>query len=216
MANTIEKDLPQNEQDFSNDFVNHSNLESSSASLPLQMYPFPSFATQSVHPKRRQVKVACTNCQKACKKCDQARPCLRCVKYGFGAEGCMDSQRKERQKGIKRGPYRKRVGKAACSESVELPQADIGPSKQLTSPQVSLDLASPVQDCHSQIQASTSTSYSSSQWYYPASVPNQDMDSTLFRHLQATHASQESGSFVSPLALHQYQMHISSDYSAEL
>ena len=66
----------------------------------------------STRPKRRQVKNACTNCQKACKKCDDARPCLRCVKYGIG-DGCVNSQRKERKKGVKRGPYKKRDGKSA-------------------------------------------------------------------------------------------------------
>lgn len=80
--------------------------------MPMHMYPFPPgmVPTQPPRTKRRQVKNACTNCQKACKKCDDARPCLRCVKYGI-AEECVDSQRKERQKGIKRGPYKKRDGK---------------------------------------------------------------------------------------------------------
>jgi hypothetical protein len=64
--------------------------------------------------KRRQVKNACTNCQRACKKCDDARPCLRCVKYGISEE-CVDSQRKERKKGIKRGPYKKRDGKGTLN-----------------------------------------------------------------------------------------------------
>ncbi|KAG2203977.1 hypothetical protein INT46_007460 [Mucor plumbeus] len=58
-------------------------------------------------PKRKQVKNACTNCQKACKKCDDARPCPRCIKYGI-AETCVNSVRKERKKGIKRGPYKRR------------------------------------------------------------------------------------------------------------
>ncbi|OBZ88355.1 putative transcriptional regulatory protein C27B12.11c [Choanephora cucurbitarum] len=58
-------------------------------------------------PKRNQVKNACTNCQKACKKCDDARPCPRCQKYGI-AETCVNSVRKERKKGIKRGPYKRR------------------------------------------------------------------------------------------------------------
>ncbi len=80
--------------------------------MPMHMYPFPHgvIQTQAHRSKRRQVKNACTNCQKACKKCDDARPCLRCVKYGI-AEECVDSQRKERKKGIKRGPYKKRDGK---------------------------------------------------------------------------------------------------------
>ena len=83
--------------------------------LPTHMYPFSSGFVPTSQPqmrsKRRQVKNACTNCQKACKKCDDARPCLRCVKYGIGEE-CVDSQRKERKKGIKRGPYKKRDGKS--------------------------------------------------------------------------------------------------------
>ena len=82
------------------------------STMPMHMYPFPSgiVPTPPTRSKRRQVKNACTNCQKACKKCDDARPCLRCVKYGI-AEECVDSHRKERKKGVKRGPYKKRDGK---------------------------------------------------------------------------------------------------------
>lgn len=81
--------------------------------VPMHIYPFPagSHPSPPLRSKRRQVKNACTNCQKACKKCDDARPCLRCVKYGV-AEECIDSQRKERRKGVKRGPYKKRDGKS--------------------------------------------------------------------------------------------------------
>ncbi|KAJ1903758.1 hypothetical protein LPJ81_002888 [Coemansia sp. IMI 209127] len=57
--------------------------------------------------KRAQVKNACVNCQRACKKCDSGRPCQRCVKYNM-ADSCVDSKRKPRKKGIKRGPYKKR------------------------------------------------------------------------------------------------------------
>lgn len=60
-----------------------------------------------MRPKRRQVKNACVNCQKACKKCDEGRPCGRCVKYGL-SDTCFDSTRKERKRGIKRGPYKRR------------------------------------------------------------------------------------------------------------
>ncbi|KAJ7081544.1 hypothetical protein C8R43DRAFT_1052760 [Mycena crocata] len=80
-------------------------------SMPLHMFRLHPGGSSPVRLKRKQVKNACTNCQKACKKCDEARPCLRCVKYGHGPEECMDSQRKERKKGAKRGPYRKRDGK---------------------------------------------------------------------------------------------------------
>ncbi|CAO3631773.1 unnamed protein product [Cunninghamella echinulata] len=58
-------------------------------------------------PKRKQVKNACVNCQKACKKCDDGRPCQRCIKYGL-TETCTNSIRKERKKGVKRGPYKRR------------------------------------------------------------------------------------------------------------
>ena len=86
--------------------------------MPMHIYPYPALlpAQQPMKSKRRQVKNACTNCQKACKKCDDARPCLRCVKYGISEE-CVDSQRKERQKGIKRGPYKKRDGGKGVSLS---------------------------------------------------------------------------------------------------
>ncbi|KAG2076080.1 hypothetical protein BDR04DRAFT_1090927 [Suillus decipiens] len=93
------------------------------SSMPMHMYPFPPglVATQPLRSKRRQVKNACTNCQKACKKCDDARPCLRCVKYGI-AEECVDSQRKERKKGVKRGPYKKRDGKGTNADIGDVPE----------------------------------------------------------------------------------------------
>lgn len=86
------------------------------SSMPLHMYPLTPNTQRSFSTKRRQVKNACTNCQRACKKCDDCRPCLRCVKYGVPAE-CVDSQRKERKKGVKRGPYKKRDCKGMCSSS---------------------------------------------------------------------------------------------------
>ncbi|KAN0075304.1 hypothetical protein V8E55_011327 [Tylopilus felleus] len=93
------------------------------SSVPMHMYPFPPglVPPQPLRSKRRQVKNACTNCQKACKKCDDARPCLRCVKYGI-AEECVDSQRKERKKGVKRGPYKKRDGKGSNVDIADAPE----------------------------------------------------------------------------------------------
>lgn len=49
----------------------------------------------------------CTNCANACKRCDEHRPCERCLKYGT-AESCVDGVRKERKKGVKRGPYKRK------------------------------------------------------------------------------------------------------------
>ncbi|KII88870.1 hypothetical protein PLICRDRAFT_175128 [Plicaturopsis crispa FD-325 SS-3] len=91
--------------------------------MPMHMFPYHTVSSpnsHSLHSKRRQVKNACTNCQKACKKCDDARPCLRCVKYGF-REDCHDSHRKERKKGIKRGPYKKRDGKGSSVDEQDAP-----------------------------------------------------------------------------------------------
>ncbi|KAG5341992.1 hypothetical protein J132_10348 [Termitomyces sp. J132] len=102
----------------------------------MHMYPFPSHVLPQQQPprsKRRQVKNACTNCQKACKKCDDARPCLRCVKYGVSEE-CIDSQRKERKKGIKRGPYKKRDGKGSSSERPDVSSQDLVASNNGPSP----------------------------------------------------------------------------------
>ncbi|ORX44070.1 hypothetical protein DM01DRAFT_1349790 [Hesseltinella vesiculosa] len=76
------------------------------------VHPLPYEHAQMIHEvsaiKRKQVKNACTNCQKACKKCADERPCPRCVKYNL-ADSCVNSVRKERKKGIKRGPYKRRV-----------------------------------------------------------------------------------------------------------
>ncbi|KAF9459667.1 hypothetical protein BDZ94DRAFT_1239046 [Collybia nuda] len=69
----------------------------------------------ALRPKRKQVKMACTNCAAACKRCDEHRPCERCTKYGV-ADTCKDGQRKERKKGIKRGPY-KRKNKGGPNDS---------------------------------------------------------------------------------------------------
>ncbi|TPX31263.1 hypothetical protein SmJEL517_g05371 [Synchytrium microbalum] len=54
----------------------------------------------------RQVKVACSTCKKACKRCDEARPCSRCVRLGK-ADTCVNAPRKERARGYTRGPYKK-------------------------------------------------------------------------------------------------------------
>lgn len=39
------------------------------------------------------------SCQKACKKCDIGRPCLRCIRFRI-ADSCRDSVRKERSRGL--------------------------------------------------------------------------------------------------------------------
>ncbi|KAI9508573.1 hypothetical protein F5148DRAFT_879965 [Russula earlei] len=78
--------------------------------------PAPAVVTRA---KRKQVKMACTNCATACKRCDEARPCQRCQKYGL-ADSCVDGVRKARKVGIKRGPY-KRKSKLSAPETSPYP-----------------------------------------------------------------------------------------------
>ncbi|KAG0279734.1 hypothetical protein BGZ96_001840 [Linnemannia gamsii] len=110
---------------------NHSTPYSSMPGSPTQEYQQlgGSPLGQGQKPKRRQVKNACVNCQKACKKCDEGRPCSRCIKYGL-TETCVDSTRKVRKKGIKRGPYKRRpppsqLGSASVSTSPTLRHAAV-------------------------------------------------------------------------------------------
>ncbi|KAF9378039.1 hypothetical protein CPB97_009804 [Podila verticillata] len=86
---------------------NHSTPYSSMPASPTLEYQQLPGSGLAPKPKRRQVKNACVNCQKACKKCDEGRPCTRCVKYGL-TDTCVDSTRKVRKKGVKRGPYKRR------------------------------------------------------------------------------------------------------------
>ncbi|THU99373.1 hypothetical protein K435DRAFT_388293 [Dendrothele bispora CBS 962.96] len=100
--------------------ASYPNMQSvTDSGMPMHMFPLSTVSTTS-RSKRKQVKNACTNCQKACKKCDECRPCLRCVKYGH-PDQCVDSQRKERKKGVKRGKYKKRDGKGNNVEPVDGP-----------------------------------------------------------------------------------------------
>ncbi|KAF7374987.1 hypothetical protein MSAN_00384800 [Mycena sanguinolenta] len=92
--------------------------------MPVYMYPLYS-TSQTVRSKRTQVKTACTNCKKSCKKCDPARPCLRCVRR----LGLNVFQRKEREKGIKRGSYKKRNRPANSEDHSQGIELGTSPSK---------------------------------------------------------------------------------------
>ncbi|KAF9429631.1 hypothetical protein BGZ76_001170 [Entomortierella beljakovae] len=125
----------------------HSNQSTPYSSMPTsptleyQQLSDPSMAQK---PKRRQVKNACVNCQKACKKCDEGRPCNRCVKYGL-VDTCVDSTRKIRKKGIKRGPYKRKVppsqlGSASASTTPILSHAILtGPTGYMSEPVTALN-----------------------------------------------------------------------------
>lgn len=119
--------------------VDHFSVVPTSGAIQSQGYGAQSSAQATMHsvgghhvgaerPKRKQVKNACSACQRACKRCDVGRPCERCVKYGMG-ETCRDSQRKERKKGMKRGPYKKRDGEYAIPAPSSV--ADVAPPGML-------------------------------------------------------------------------------------
>ncbi|ORY93846.1 hypothetical protein BCR43DRAFT_347634 [Syncephalastrum racemosum] len=88
--------------------------------------------------KRKQVKNACVNCQKACKKCDNGRPCQRCIKLGLTAT-CVDSPRKERRKGIKRGPYKKRQTSQSPSSTSTTQTSGMPPRSDVLFPSFFVD-----------------------------------------------------------------------------
>ncbi|KAG0211553.1 hypothetical protein BGX33_004237 [Mortierella sp. NVP41] len=126
----------------------HSNQSTPYSSMPTsptleyQQLADPNLAQK---PKRRQVKNACVNCQKACKKCDEGRPCTRCIKYGL-SDTCVDSTRKVRKKGVKRGPYKRRppptqIGSASASTTPVLSHAVLagGPVGYMSEPVTALN-----------------------------------------------------------------------------
>ena len=58
------------------------------------------------------------NCQRACKKCDDCRPCQRCVRYHL-EESCQNSARRERKRGVRRGPYKRRSSSTILLDSLQ-------------------------------------------------------------------------------------------------
>ncbi|CAO3592959.1 unnamed protein product [Absidia cylindrospora] len=94
-----------------------------SADLPTTIPPSTKRSKKVKESKRRQVKNACINCQKACKKCDEGRACQRCIKLGIEST-CVDSPRKERLRGVKRGPYKKRQPKHVTNAANQIQSND--------------------------------------------------------------------------------------------
>ena len=88
----------------------YSSTMDSGALYPNQTTGYPSTPPAPRTSTCRQLKQACTQCQKSAKKCDNGRPCLRCVKNGKNGVPleCTDAPRKTRGK---RSSYRKRSTK---------------------------------------------------------------------------------------------------------
>ncbi|KAI8830749.1 hypothetical protein BJ741DRAFT_668264 [Chytriomyces cf. hyalinus JEL632] len=70
-------------------------------------------ARQSTGTERRsirrgkQCRNACVHCKRSNKKCEDVRPCLRCVQTGM-EDSCEDAPRKMRHGQRRRGPYRRK------------------------------------------------------------------------------------------------------------
>ena len=112
----FDEDIPTDEEDYGTEVNTPKTTRKRNT-------PTRTKSLQPDRPKRKQVKNACINCQKACKKCDQGRPCQRCIKYGL-TETCKDSLRKNRRTGAKRGPYR-------VQKNENTPEIDKAASKKL-------------------------------------------------------------------------------------
>ncbi|KAH9897760.1 hypothetical protein C8Q73DRAFT_370825 [Cubamyces lactineus] len=96
--------------------VHRSQLASSegSASLDSSTHPSPAAApstAQTMHEeqmvaptivqrKTRGVKIACTNCRRVSKRCDEARPCTRCLSHGM-AHTCANASPKPRRRTLR-------------------------------------------------------------------------------------------------------------------
>ncbi|TBU29836.1 hypothetical protein BD311DRAFT_796386 [Dichomitus squalens] len=65
-----------------------------------QMGPTAQSSTSAAQRKTRGVKIACTNCRLANKRCDEGRPCERCVKNGL-EHSCVSAERKRRRRTVR-------------------------------------------------------------------------------------------------------------------
>ncbi|EJF67261.1 hypothetical protein DICSQDRAFT_123664 [Dichomitus squalens LYAD-421 SS1] len=65
-----------------------------------QMGPTAQSGTSAAQRKTRGVKIACTNCRLANKRCDEGRPCERCVKNGL-EHSCVSAERKRRRRTVR-------------------------------------------------------------------------------------------------------------------
>lgn len=144
--------------------------------IPVGFYQGEANGKQS---KRKQVKMACTNCAAACKRCDEARPCERCIKYGL-VDQCQDGVRKERKKGIKRGPYKRKNKSSGSNDGTAFPSyppqpgnADAnGPEWQSTSqPGASPGTASAPATIHAVPQFGPGPPPPGAEGYYPYYYP---------------------------------------------
>ncbi|KAJ3235142.1 hypothetical protein HDU81_000809 [Chytriomyces hyalinus] len=63
--------------------------------------------TDRTRRRRKQCRSACVHCKRSNKKCEDVRPCLRCVQNGM-EDSCQDAPRKARHGQRGRGPYRRK------------------------------------------------------------------------------------------------------------
>ncbi|RPD82282.1 hypothetical protein L226DRAFT_564876 [Lentinus tigrinus ALCF2SS1-7] len=82
-------------------------------------------STSPMQRKSRGVKIACTNCRTANKKCDEGRPCGRCMKLGM-SDSCISAERKQRTRRVKQTTTAITV--SATQVAVETPTSSDGGS----------------------------------------------------------------------------------------
>ncbi|KAJ3239183.1 hypothetical protein HDU78_003026 [Chytriomyces hyalinus] len=67
----------------------------------------------------KQCRNACVHCKRSNKKCEDVRPCLRCVQTGM-EDSCEDAPRKMRHGQRRRGPYRRKEEAIAFDYSMAM------------------------------------------------------------------------------------------------
>ncbi|KAI8930085.1 hypothetical protein BC831DRAFT_441272 [Entophlyctis helioformis] len=176
--------------------------------------------------KRSQVKRACVNCQRACKKCDDGRPCGRCTRLGLELS-CADSARKERA----RLPSKKHQPPPAPTPVHQQPAQE--PPRQQSSPPpplgqapaslplVSLPLAqAPAMPAVGAAVYAATAAQSSAQYAgsaVSAQVPALPLDSSSSVGLELPHADSPTAAAPAPLPIardtlapiHQASRHLS-------
>ncbi|WWD00934.1 hypothetical protein V866_007872 [Kwoniella sp. B9012] len=138
--------------------------------------------------KRIQVRIACTHCQKACKKCSNTRPCERCVKYGLS--DCVDSTRKPRKTGIKRGPYKRRSSKYSATGYPYPLTSDDGNGGSLKTKMNDHQYQFPNQNTNTNTDMNTISNHSYVQAGFHLSKINPTRAN--FSHLPHTHTAREN------------------------
>ncbi|KAI0800622.1 hypothetical protein C8Q74DRAFT_1364328 [Fomes fomentarius] len=101
--------------------------------------------------KTRGVKIACTNCQYANKKCDEGRPCRRCVVKGLG-DTCVSAERKQRRRAVRQ------LQTATAAITVSATEVELDAPSDRTGEVMPISTSIPIQTATS-VYVASGTSY---------------------------------------------------------